>query len=387
MRKTVLFLASCIQLGAFAQPVVTSASFPQVGVAYNSIISDNLNGTVVPVGNLATSANWDYSQMNNTGTQSTEYASTAGDPIAATNFPTATFMGPLFGNMGVGYGESTSSRFQFIGASISFMNQTIVRPLNGPQVIRYAPMSITSSGRNFSTEFKATIDLASIPQLQQLVNQFITQLPGGQFAQGADSIRIGIDTEVDAIVDGYGNVTIPNGQASVIRLKEETVVGISIDIRLVTAFGGFWFNNAQNFIPAGTLPIPTNQEFHTYSFYNNDYRQPILQFTTTPTDSIMTATYIEEVLAVEGQQAVDLAVFPNPTSDVVNITVGDLPTANYKVSVVDVYGRMIQTQNLPLSANATVSYPVKDVAAGIYWLEIATENNVRVASKPLSIQR
>lgn len=77
------------------------------------------------------------------------------------------------------------------------------------------------------------------------------------------------------------------------------------------------------------------------------------------------------VLGVNELEIKEFNVFPNPASDVVNVTF-EAENADYEVSIIDLQGREVAAQNFSnLSGSQTVTFPVAELAKGSYLVRIS----------------
>lgn len=78
------------------------------------------------------------------------------------------------------------------------------------------------------------------------------------------------------------------------------------------------------------------------------------------------------VLSVNELNTISLNVYPNPASDIVNISF-EAKNANYTVKLVDLQGRVIANQNLSnLNGTQVITFPTSTVAKGSYVVSITS---------------
>jgi hypothetical protein len=78
-------------------------------------------------------------------------------------------------------------------------------------------------------------------------------------------------------------------------------------------------------------------------------------------------------LAVNQNQIVSAELYPNPTSDFINIS--NLKNGDYKITIYDMLGRVVQTNDSKnVSENQILTIPVKGIAKGEYIVNIASGN-------------
>lgn len=86
---------------------------------------------------------------------------------------------------------------------------------------------------------------------------------------------------------------------------------------------------------------------------------------------------VEEEVAssiTDFEMIVDYLLFPNPTNDIVNLELEMKNTdANVLIELVDVQGRLIESQNIALESNAKtkLQFDLKKESAGLYFIKIS----------------
>lgn len=84
------------------------------------------------------------------------------------------------------------------------------------------------------------------------------------------------------------------------------------------------------------------------------------------------AFQLEAVAGIEDLLTNSFAVYPNPATDVVNVSF-EASNSDYVVSVLDLQGRIVSSQVLTaLSGSQTVTIPVSEIAKGSYVVTIST---------------
>jgi large repetitive protein len=100
----------------------------------------------------------------------------------------------------------------------------------------------------------------------------------------------------------------------------------------------------------------------TYSFAVRDAKGCIKEVTVTVVGTQETA------------QAWGLQVMPNPSTGLFRVTMGDLPSGELRISVVDVLGRKLQEQNTRAAGGAfTTQVDLRALPAGLYALQFTHE--------------
>lgn len=92
-------------------------------------------------------------------------------------------------------------------------------------------------------------------------------------------------------------------------------------------------------------------------------------------DMMDDAFQLEAVAGIEEALSSTLNVYPNPASDVLNVSF-EANSADYSVAIVDLQGRVMASQELTsLSGSQTIAFPVNNLAKGSYIVTI-TSNGV-----------
>ncbi len=87
---------------------------------------------------------------------------------------------------------------------------------------------------------------------------------------------------------------------------------------------------------------------------------------------MMDAFEINAVAGLNEELASTLSVYPNPASDELNVSF-EATNADYKVSILDLQGRVITTKTLQsLNGTSTVTFPVADMAKGSYIVTVVS---------------
>jgi hypothetical protein len=93
-------------------------------------------------------------------------------------------------------------------------------------------------------------------------------------------------------------------------------------------------------------------------------------------------TQFVTVLSLDEFENGSFVFYPNPASDFVTISLKDSTNSISTISVYDVLGKMI-LQKTANDAVTTDTVDLSSVNPGIYFIEVQTENNVKVVKKLL----
>ena len=67
-----------------------------------------------------------------------------------------------------------------------------------------------------------------------------------------------------------------------------------------------------------------------------------------------------------------LVVYPNPTSGQLNVAITSNLNENVTFQIVDMMGRTISSESIPVDGNYTYNTSVRDLTAGIYMINVIT---------------
>ena len=81
--------------------------------------------------------------------------------------------------------------------------------------------------------------------------------------------------------------------------------------------------------------------------------------------------------SIETLSVSEVSVYPNPATSVLNVAFEGLE-ANYTVSLLDLSGRAVATQNSDVNGLAKISFDVSNIEAGSYIVSIASERGVHI---------
>ncbi|HET6256419.1 MAG TPA: T9SS type A sorting domain-containing protein [Puia sp.] len=93
-----------------------------------------------------------------------------------------------------------------------------------------------------------------------------------------------------------------------------------------------------------------------------------------------------EVKVMQLAMDAKISFFPNPAHDYVNVSLGGTTGSQVTILLSSVSGRVMQEKTATTGNGAVVTFPIRDVAAGMYFLTIVNADGTR-ASSPVLISR
>ncbi len=377
MRKNYLFFAFamlCICTSMHAQITVTNSTFPAVGDTLYYAFDTNPNVLVfTPPGGNQT---WDFSSLKPSFAQQQIFKSpTTG--IANADFPGATL---LYLNGTVeNYLQVTDQEIRALGyygkdpIGIGF---TAAIRYNPPLVERRSPIQFF--------DIKAVSSGVFFPFGLDIVPEDILR----RFPARPDSLRIRIAISRTDVVDGYGNLIIPDGTYPVLREKRTQYTETRLDAK-VSPLG--WLDVTDVAIQAVGLSNLGVDTTVTYHFFNDTSKEPIAVVTlnqdqATPRlvqyKSNRLTTDVKE-LASESPQ---ILAFPNPASDRVTLRFNHMKPGRYFLKICNVLGTEVgrEVYEIPEKQFETI-LNVSRLQAGTYFYNLIDNQGHTSPSNQLMI--
>jgi hypothetical protein len=131
-----------------------------------------------------------------------------------------------------------------------------------------------------------------------------------------------------------------------------------------------------NFYSIGSLPARNIPGIQSYSFIDNNASNK-KQFYRLKIKGIAGQVDYSNIQQLQNNGAIEILVFPNPTTDILQLQLnGDYNKMN--IQVINSAGQSVKQLNNLSVSNQTLTIPVKDLAAGNYWLHLQTGTNMQV---------
>lgn len=174
--------------------------------------------------------------------------------------------------------------------------------------------------------------------------------------------------------DGWGTLITPYGSFETIRIKST-----------VTQFDSLYIDTTG-------VGVPILRNYTEYKWLGKDFGLPLCKIT--EEGIIKTVSYIDSVrsvfVGIENQSIVEnkLSIYPNPTSDHINIEFTLNQASDVDVQIVSITGRVIQQFSLKNTGEGinqhSIPFKVLEIDKGVYFIVIRT--NKHILSKKLMIE-
>jgi hypothetical protein len=338
-----LGLICMLPFSLWAQPTISSASFPAAGdVLMISTANADSNMRVTASSPLAQT--WDFSQLTTTSyREETVQAASLGLNFA--DFPNADIIQPLFAGLGTAYIDVSANAVTRLGGGLELLGFSFVAPYIDPHILQTAPLTIAGNRTdNFDIRFGENID--SVPFLRQLIDQATasTPLPGGI---SPDSLRIRINGSRRMYNEAHGTCIIYDGNYNVLRQRVEETTNLNIEVRIPSPLNpasGFWFDVTSIITGAVPVPIPTQDTTIYYDYLAEGQKQFIVR------QNMDNSGRNVESVEFKGQNTVgnsrydatafEFSAYPNPTNQqTIRLRLPNVENENYSFVLSTITGK------------------------------------------------
>ena len=321
MKKLFTLLLIAGSITCYAQPTISSAVIGDIGDEFSYTI---VTTTDFDHGAEGENITWDFSGISTSGTTSEYTYITAEATGQAATFPGA--------NAATDFGDGNYTFFK-----ISPSEFTVYGVYAPPITISYSdPEELMVFPLNYGTTNED--DLYS------------------EFFSGIDMIRSGSN---EILADGYGTLILPSGTyTNVLRVKMQ-----------------------EDYSDVGVgLPVTIEYNFETYYWLKEGIKGPLFQYNyqeviagvPTVNESYTINNNLEVVAISDETNDINLKLFPNPVSDILNISAGSTAILN-SAEIFDITGKSVIFKSL---SGQTSSIAVNDLEPGLYIVKIATTEGV-----------
>jgi hypothetical protein len=310
-----------------AQPTLTSNDMITVGYTYES--SELTNASTADITLTGPNSVWDYSNLTASAANTNQYLSPTGQP-GVNNFPESNLCiqsNSLEGSSGYSYVVNSPTAFSLDGA---FSNTAA-----GPTVSQFTP----------------NMDIYRFPLT---LNSTFTQPIGGTTTAGIFTyFREGSQT---VTCDGFGTLTTTLGTfQNVLRIKTVQIYTDSLNSGGIVDINNYNIIN-YSWISAASKGIPLLS---------------IVSFTldnTPPT--LFGSMSAAPVLSINEAPSLQFTMFPNPTSEIVNIQLTDNFKGDFQAEIYTVTGKLVQSITGNSRTTSLFHFSTNTLSAGTYLVKL-----------------
>ena len=179
---------------------------------------------------------------------------------------------------------------------------------------------------------------------------------------------------VPKTVTKYDTITVTNNVTKYDTVKINKTI---FDTVKVTKYDTIIFTN--NITKYDTVIV---NKYDTITVTNNVTKYDTI--TLTDTVSVLKIKF-KLTTGIQANQLASMSLYPNPTTDVLNIVVGDAKALDgYRYRILDALGKEVYNE---LVKNAITEIPLKSLgAAGMYQFEVLDQKNVRIQANKIVLQ-
>jgi len=383
MYKTVLNLILplvCVT-SLFGQITVDLSTLPNIGdqLVYLTIPADTTGSKIDDqVFQKGDNLQWDFSNLSDTIEFIESYTAVTPGTVAD-SFPDADLSIDFLGLKGFAKRNTTDiSILGVAGDSIAGFNIPIVAQLESPFTIRRAPFGYEDqfgTSSSFVTTLEASV-LDSVPEFQEL----LSVLPGTTI----DSLRIRVSIDRTEDIDGWGMITVPSGLVPVLKGTQDNIISISLEVYAVTFSGEAWVD-LRPFLPEDIRNALTiNAQSHL--FYSADKKEIVAEFSMASDSTLLSTRYAKDVKSglfdyKKYENKVDVLIFPNPSSDWVEINIIDEINSNNLI--VEIHGTNGQLNFRKELMNLNNKINISSFNSGVHIISIRSKGELISRSKLL----
>ena len=345
MKKILLLVLIIYSIQASAQITINSTHLPPAGQTWIEAVDEFYNAAITPGGANQT---WNYVGLLTTSLDTTSLLTAASTPYGASDFPSS--------NLAIHQEEDSS--YLYVTSNISGLYLDgyyfyTVEPPFGQNAISFAP-----TYRFVPTPFTY---LDNYNSMYKYVIDIDTALP---------YIRFVHQVNISFLCDGYGTLQLPGvTHANTLRTKQTEIITDSL--LADTAGNGIYFSFSPPSIEQNTL----------YRWFKGS--QPTIVLTleadsagTQCSRSSYMYNWFTTSVGENPSATTTVHVFPNPTSNLVNVSLPQEGTKDEIFQLCDITGKVIR--ETPLKGMKQYSFYVNNLQSGVYlW----TVNSLNASGK------
>ena len=354
--RTKLFTTALtfITINAFAQITVTDNDIIDVGDNIYEAL-DSVSGSTIQIGSAGANQTWDFSNLQQNELNIIEHVDPSLTPDGVLH-PTSNICAKDDGeNI---YFKKSSTGAEIVG----FDDQPLVNPILALPLPLTYPMQFSSGPIVALNDVEAN---AFLPDSLAPLTTF-------GVAHKLDSIKIEITFESSYNVDGYGDVIIPMGTFSALRLYVVSTSTQNVFLYCTDTLFGLnsgWYPAPQQLLQQ--FPSGTETDYF-YQWWSND---PSVKFALVNIDVDEYGDNNGKILfltnnntqSIEESNDLQFSVFPVPAT--YSLTIESQEGITTDLNLKDINGKLILESQFNTSKNLSLD----GVAKGIYYLTLKTE--------------
>ena len=343
-----LILSVFIFSQASGQITITLDDLVNVGDTVNIADVDDVPPGFDP-GPPGASQHWDFSGFIMDTNYYLYFVDPASTPFAA-SFPTSNMV--IEGLMDSAYIYTTRNSFvyQIDGLAGTYdIFENVVAPFEPPEIMFSFPLNYLDS-------------------MQQTI---VVDVTIASPEPPADSLRLKVVSEIDDKVDAWGTLTTPVSTYDVLRIREVRIATDSVWIKLL----GIWM-----YVESST------EVTLKYTYMANDLGIQVAEIESdTSGNNYNNISYLlaeDPIFVKEEEMAIDLRVFPNPASSVMNLAWDERHSGNFML--MDVQGKIVLERTFENTSDIRIN--TSALPQGFYLYQLAFKGEKDIISGKVLVQ-
>ena len=359
-----------------AQPTITSAYFVVANDILETRIDAQPNSAILPQG--TNQQTWDYSSLSYAAPTLRDSFFDANLGANSDLYPEAELV-QINGSIEQYYNVTTNRQelIGYAGQDPVGLGIFVNAKYDQPSLYRSAPLELFSQINNTSAvSFAVDAD--------QLPDSLLAQLP-----IQPDSIKVIIENTQNGVADAYGNMTIPGGTYTVLRLNLTEYR----NTRIFAKLGNFWIDATSTVLSS----IPNLQgvgkdTVKHYDFITNAEKEIISSvYVDNTTNEVQRVVYKAKLISATNDinaPRPSLSAYPNPVENEVMFRLDNIPSGKYTIKIYNILGSAVwQKQYQVDSKNQLVWENLKELNKGTYLLSLVNERNMTLSTQRLVVIR
>ena len=360
-----------------AQPTITSAYFVEANDILETRIDAQPGSAISPQG--TNQQTWDYSSLSYAAPTLRDSFFDANIGPNSNLFPNAELV-QINGAIEQYY-NVTADKQELVGyagedpVGLGIFVNAKYEPAS---LYRSAPLALFAQINN-SSSISFAVDADQLPD--SLINKL------GAFAP--DSIRVSIETTRTGGADAYGEMTIPGGTYTVLRLNltdyRDTKISGKYSLGWVDITGAV-LSNLPNLEGVG------KDTLKHFDFISNTEKEVISSvYVDNQTDEVLRVIYKANIVSATTNLDAprpSLSAYPNPVENEVMFRLDHIPTGKYTIKIFNILGSAVWQKQYRVDANKRLIWEnLSDLNKGTYLLSLVNENNITLSTQRLVVIR
>ncbi len=201
----------------------------------------------------------------------------------------------------------------------------------------------------------------------------------------ADSLRLEVEVLREGVIDGEGELLLPDGKYDVLREREE--ITITTKVYFPTAIGwneisGNGFNNAEVIIP------PAIKKLTRYRYWDKIFPLPVMEIETYTNryHKIKFVNLDSTIPSISSnRETKDVIAVPNPTYGDITFQLVNLPFGTYQLQITDIFSKKLYDRSFKVGYDRKIKTDLGFLPKGTYVYSIIDSFGNKITTKRVVI--